>query len=106
MATEGGADLRDVIRRSVYRWAIPAPCEDFDHPGIVADERADLIADAILGAIAEAGMVIVERGRLERLVALADIADDYCQSGITGEWTCRCAPLQPGDLDGPGGGEG
>ena len=105
MATEGGADLRETIAELLFPH-LARTTEVVLYPALERHSRADMLADAILGAIAEAGMVIVERGRLERLVALADIADDYCQSGITGEWTCRCAPLQPGDLDGPGGGEG
>lgn len=56
-------------------------------------------ADAILAEIAAAGFELVASDRMDRLVALADLADDYCQSGITGEWTCRCAQPEPGDLD-------
>ena len=105
MATEGGADLlREVIANVWDRQNVRCTGDDDGNweavvwPGSTA-------AEAILGAIAEAGWVVVEKDRLERLTNLADLGNEYCHSN-TGEWWGKAEPPRPGDLDGPGGGEG
>ena len=55
MATEGGADLREVIARCIAPWHGCYGPEDW------CFEKNCERADTILGAIAEAGLVIVER---------------------------------------------
>ena len=92
MATEGGADLRDAL---VIDLGETARTREWFPPDV--DFMPDEIADAILGAIAEAGMVIVDR----RYITIHTCPiDDH-------QWQC----VKPdgwitGDLDGPGGGEG
>ena len=49
--------------------------------------------------------VLVEAGRLERLMCLAKIGAAGCSIvrpavGEEPQWMCRCDPLQPGDLEG------
>ena len=85
MATEGGADLRGLI-------------ED-----VVEDRRrgADSceIADAILGAIAEAGMVIVDAERFERVAGDAERWRRFAVTGLYPPEGDDFTTVLPGDLD-------
>ena len=100
MATEGGTDLREVIAVALYdaQWEGAG----FSYAGEVEQAFARQCADAILGAIAEAGMVIVDAERLEALIHDARMWGERCQLHGGGPVKAH----RQGDLDGPGGGEG
>ena len=80
MATEGGADLREFLGE--FMWNLRSHSFGW-HELSEQEQRQELHeADAILGAIAEAGMVIVERKAAAILLgATADQYDmmDACQ---------------------------
>ena len=121
MATEGGADPRTADNDPVLRMRMyiqfklldqlrirPEPDLTDVHPKWMTETT-----DAILGAIAEAGLVIVDAERLDALVKIAEGAKRFRQDENNDErlagllkMDVYLAKLQPGDLDGPGGGEG
>ncbi|MCC6316001.1 MAG: hypothetical protein IT337_18530 [Thermomicrobiales bacterium] len=66
----------------------------------IARVPAGKAADAVLDAIAETA-VIVERERLERVLAYLDLLDEMMRQANELEALARCADaaLQPGDLE-------
>ena len=97
MATEGGADLRERLAQKLYAKRYGDHLLS-DAPAAKREiYRSD--ADFLFEAIAEAGYVVVSRD------ALWEALDHMQTTGETLQlWSLL--PVESGDLDGPGGGEG
>ena len=105
MATEGGADLRErLIFAAVEEvgWEVDDG-RDFDGaPRTAVVAYVHDAVDAILGAIAEAGMVIVDAEKMAVVIAqLASAERDRDSSGMVRAWKTIAEMLE---LDRTGGG--